>query len=201
MKKSDMEYNRRQLRRVELDCETWPQINGRIMVSMYAPNKTGKMTIRKGVIMNSGVPYNPTGGHQTIFMFMDDGAEIILDAEAGMSNVVIAAATRVYIGKRAFLGAGTHIYDTDFHSIHDAERLPDNVGILTKPVHIGDRVFIGAFSIILKGVTIGDDSIVGAGSVVAKSIPPGEIWAGNPARFIKKLSPYEKRDVPKFVRL
>lgn len=49
---------------------------------------------------------------------------------------------------------------------------------------IGNDVFIGAHSTILKGVTIGDKAIIGAGSVVAKSVPAGEIWAGNPARFI-----------------
>lgn len=55
------------------------------------------------------------------------------------------------------------------------------------PVVIGDNVFIGAKCIILKGVTIGENSIVGAGSVVTKSIPANEIWAGNPAKFIRKI--------------
>ena len=50
------------------------------------------------------------------------------------------------------------------------------------PVTIGDRVFIGAGSVVLPGVRVGNDSIVGAGSVVTKSIPAGEVWAGNPAR-------------------
>lgn len=52
---------------------------------------------------------------------------------------------------------------------------------------IKDNAFIGAHSIILKGVTIGEKSIIGAGSVVARDVPDGEIWAGNPAKFIKNI--------------
>jgi UDP-2-acetamido-3-amino-2,3-dideoxy-glucuronate N-acetyltransferase len=44
---------------------------------------------------------------------------------------------------------------------------------------------IGANSTILAGVTIGKDSIVGMGSVVLSDIPDKEVWAGNPARFLK----------------
>ena len=47
--------------------------------------------------------------------------------------------------------------------------------------------FIGADVIIMKGVTIGEKSVIGAGSVVTKSVPPGEVWAGNPARFVYKM--------------
>lgn len=54
-------------------------------------------------------------------------------------------------------------------------------------VTIEHDAFIGAGCIILKGVTIGACSIVGAGSVVTKSIPPGQVWAGNPAKFIRNL--------------
>ncbi|MEQ1654318.1 MAG: DapH/DapD/GlmU-related protein [Nitrospira sp.] len=49
-------------------------------------------------------------------------------------------------------------------------------------VKIGNRVFIGASSIILPGVIIGDDVVVGAGSIVTKSVPDGFVVAGNPAR-------------------
>jgi len=45
---------------------------------------------------------------------------------------------------------------------------------------------IGSSVTILCGVTIGAAAIVGAGSVVTKDIPDGEVWAGNPARFIRK---------------
>lgn len=53
-------------------------------------------------------------------------------------------------------------------------------------VHIHKFAFIGAGAIICNAVDIGEGAIVGAGSVVTKDIPPYEIWAGNPAKFIKK---------------
>ena len=52
-------------------------------------------------------------------------------------------------------------------------------------IKIGNNCFIGCHSIILPGVTIGNNSIIGAGSVVTKNVPDGEVWAGNPAKFIK----------------
>lgn len=53
-------------------------------------------------------------------------------------------------------------------------------------VYIGDNAFIGARTIISKPIKIGKNAVVGAGSVVTKDIPDGEVWAGNPARFIRK---------------
>lgn len=52
-------------------------------------------------------------------------------------------------------------------------------------VHIEEDAFIGCNVIICSAVTIGRGAIVGAGSVVTKSIPPYQVWAGNPARYIK----------------
>lgn len=45
---------------------------------------------------------------------------------------------------------------------------------------------IGAGSTILPGLTIGENAMIGAGSVVTQDIPAGEMWAGNPAKFIKR---------------
>ena len=52
---------------------------------------------------------------------------------------------------------------------------------------IGNNVRICAGAIIIGDVSIGDDSIVAAGAVVTKDIPPGEVWGGVPAKFIKKV--------------
>lgn len=60
-------------------------------------------------------------------------------------------------------------------------------------VRIGNRVFIGAGSIVLPGITIGDDVIIGAGSVVTRDIPSGSLAAGNPAKVLSTSSDYLAR--------
>ena len=51
---------------------------------------------------------------------------------------------------------------------------------------IQDDVFIGSGSYIKSGITIEKGAIIGMGSIVTKNVGPYEVWAGNPARFIKK---------------
>ena len=46
---------------------------------------------------------------------------------------------------------------------------------------------IGANATILPGRTVGENAMVGAGSVVTKDIPANEVWAGNPAHFLRKI--------------
>ena len=55
-----------------------------------------------------------------------------------------------------------------------------------KKTQIGNDVWIGTHCCIKSGISIGDGSVVGMGSVVIKDIGSYEIWAGNPARFIRK---------------
>ena len=86
----------------------------------------------------------------------------------------------IHIGKSVHITANvtilTHYLDTSRGGIHWR----------SGHVYIGDRTFIGTGTIISKDVRIGNNVIIGAGSVVTKDIPDNEIWAGNPARFIKK---------------
>lgn len=53
-------------------------------------------------------------------------------------------------------------------------------------LYIGRKCYIGSNVIFSKSVSVGDGAVIGAGSVVTKDIPPYEIWAGVPAKFIKK---------------
>jgi UDP-2-acetamido-3-amino-2,3-dideoxy-glucuronate N-acetyltransferase len=52
---------------------------------------------------------------------------------------------------------------------------------------VGKRVSIGSNATIMGGIEIGDNAIIGAGSVVTKNVPAGEIWIGNPAKFLKRM--------------
>jgi maltose O-acetyltransferase len=59
-------------------------------------------------------------------------------------------------------------------------------GYVSEDVVISDHAWIGARAIILKGVKIGKYAVIGAGSVVTHNVGDYEIWAGNPAKLIKK---------------
>jgi len=52
---------------------------------------------------------------------------------------------------------------------------------------VGDKVSIGSNVTVLGGVTIGEKAVIGAGSVVTKDVPSNQIWAGNPAKFLRQL--------------
>ena len=52
-------------------------------------------------------------------------------------------------------------------------------------VRIGPGAYLGAGALIRESLTVGAKSIVGIGSVVLRDVPPGEVWAGNPARFLR----------------
>ncbi|QPB41578.1 sugar O-acetyltransferase [Rodentibacter haemolyticus] len=62
----------------------------------------------------------------------------------------------------------------------------------TKPITIGDNVWIGGNVVILPGVTIGDNAVVGAGSVVAKDLPSNVLALGNPCRVVREITEQDR---------
>ena len=92
------------------------------------------------------------------------------------------------------LGNNVHITDGVKFITHDGGTLiyrqyvPDLE--ITKPIKIGDYVYIGNNVIILPGVTIGNNVVIGAGAVVSKSIPDNSLAVGVPARVIKTADEY-----------
>ena len=95
----------------------------------------------------------------------------------------IRSAERIDIGDSTMIASDVVITDSDWHGIYDRTDYVAN----PKPVKIHKNVWIGERSIILKGTQIGENSIIGAGSVVHGDIPPNSVYAGNPAKEVKKL--------------
>jgi len=116
-----------------------------------------------------------------------DGASLSIGRNSGFSAVSIYCAAKISIGQYCNFGGNVSIWDTDFHPLDWVTRRTGNEGTAAKPIAIGNDVFVGANSIILKGASIGDRAVIGAGSVVTKDVPAQELWAGNPARLIRKL--------------
>lgn len=90
----------------------------------------------------------------------------------------------VGIGDHCFIGHGVMFVNDLFSSGGPAQGNPD----LWKPTSIGNYVSIGSNATILP-VTICDHVVIGAGAVVTRDITQPGIYAGNPARFIRRPDP------------
>ena len=138
----------------------------------------------------SGDMSNPMGRNVRSYLRVNKDASLLIGDDVGISSCVIRVAEKISIGNKVKIGALTIITDNDSHSLNPilpADPSTDGVNAKKKPIVIKNNAFIGASCVICKGVTIGENSIVGIGSVVTHSIPDNEIWAGNPAKFIKKI--------------
>lgn len=156
--------------------------------SLFLVNE-GNCSIGYNAIINSSKFKNIIGGDTRTSIIIKKGANLSIGDRVKISNSAIYCANKIEIGNDVMIGGSCRIWDTDFHPLEvTARKQHANEGYNTKPIKIGNNVFIGGFTIILKGTKIGDGSIIGAGSVVTGNIPAGEIWAGNPAGFIKKIS-------------
>ena len=85
--------------------------------------------------------------------------------------------------KKTYRG-GDVIFDTNYPQ--DIVINPKTGSYDRGQVHVGKGAYIGMGTMVVKPVTIGEGAIVGAGAIVTKDIPSNEVWAGNPARFIRK---------------
>lgn len=157
------------------------------MVKIY---NSGEISIGNNVTINSALWANPisAAGH-TCFQ-VSGGCILKIGDGTGISNSSITCQQQITIGNHVLIGANCQIYDTDFHPLESRYRFGEernNSYIRRKSVIIEDGAFIGSGTIVLKGTHIGSGSIIGAGSVVCGEIPAFEVWAGAPARFIKKI--------------
>jgi UDP-2-acetamido-3-amino-2,3-dideoxy-glucuronate N-acetyltransferase len=127
------------------------------------------------------------------------GAQIGKDCNI-CSNVFIE--NDVVVGDRVTVKCGVQLWDgltieneafigPNVTFTNDRYPPSDNFSVKIDRTRVGMGASIGANATILPGLVIGEWSMIGAGSVVTRDIPAGELWLGNPARFVRKLSPNE----------
>ena len=148
--------------------------------------RSATVYIGDNVTFRSLTQYNFVGINRPVSINVNEHATLDISHDSGFSGTAIYASTSITIGAYCNNGGNSSIWDTDFHPLDYQLRRIQLDGAATGPIRIGSDVFVGANALLLKGVTIGSRAIVGAGSVVAKSIPADQIWAGNPAHFIKE---------------
>lgn len=103
-----------------------------------------------------------------------------LGSNVSLSDTLILSYGPVIIGDNVSFSY-RNIIITSTHDYNDFNK------VITKPVIIGNNVWITTNVTILPGVNIGENSIIGAGSVVTKDIPSNVYAAGNPCKIIKSL--------------
>jgi len=97
-------------------------------------------------------------------------------------DVEIYNKAMVTIGERVSISQGAKLY-TASHDINS-----QNFPLVTKPIHIGDDVWVAAVAFVGPGVVLGRGSVVGACSVVFKSVDEYDVVVGNPCATIKRRS-------------
>jgi acetyltransferase-like isoleucine patch superfamily enzyme len=154
-----------------------------------------RLVLGDGVCLASATRANPLACFQPcVLRTLAPDAELILGPKVGISGTVLCAGLRIIIGEGSIFGSGAMVIDNDFHSPEGQWGWKVEYRANARPIVIGRGCFIGARAIIMKGVTLGDRVIVGAGSIVTRDVPDGHIAVGNPARIIapKHASPAAK---------
>ncbi len=86
----------------------------------------------------------------------------------------------VWIGEYATVSQGARLC-TGSHDVDDAD-----FPIVSKPIVVGDNAWVAAEAFVGPGVTVGEGAVLGARGVAFGDLAPWTIYAGNPARPLRR---------------
>jgi carbonic anhydrase/acetyltransferase-like protein (isoleucine patch superfamily) len=137
-------------------------------------------------------------------VFLADNATVIGDVIIGddssiwFNTVLRGDVNSIRIGKRVNIqdGAVVHtLYEKSVAEIGDDVSIGHNVVVHGAKIENGALIGMGA--IVLDNAVVGEGALVAAGSVVLSNtiIEPGSLYAGTPAKFVKKLDPEQSKEL------
>ncbi|MED0936424.1 acyltransferase [Bacillus mobilis] len=165
-------------------------IGGKLILGLFSTRigEIGQVNLDKTVVqLGEHSEFETKGGN----VHLGPGVRAIVGPHAKLSigsnsfissNSLIICKESIDVGDNCAISWDVQIMDTDFHSFVENGKNK----IETKPIKIGNNVWIGSRVTILKGIKIGDGAVIGAGSVVTKDVPSKAVVAGNPARIVKE---------------
>ena len=112
------------------------------------------------------------------------GADVIIGDNCKIQGGAYIA-DKTQIGDDVFIGPNATIMNDKYP--------PSGNSNLWRIVEIGNRVVIGGGSNIVAGVSMGDYSVLAAGATLTHDMPVGEVWAGNPAKFLMTRQQYDAK--------
>ncbi|WP_336033505.1 acyltransferase [Geodermatophilus sp. FMUSA9-8] len=99
-------------------------------------------------------------------------------------GLTVGANAAVTVGERVHLGPGVSLLP----STHDLGPSRQRAAAVTAaPIAIGDGAWLGAGVTVLGGVRVGAGCVVAAGALVAADTEPDCVYAGVPARLVRRL--------------
>ncbi len=103
------------------------------------------------------------------------GATLVVGPEVMLNGCSVSAKREVVIARRAIVGPGSRVYDSDQHDLDDVRK--EKIA----PVAIGELAWIASDVTVMRGVSIGAHAVVGARSVVTRDVPAHALAFGVPA--------------------
>jgi len=153
----------------------WHFIGAPLVRSDWLPVSSFKAALLRafGARIGTGAYIKP-GVKVKFPWYLSVGDHCWLGEDVWIDNLApVTIGSHVCVSQGAYLCTGNHDWSSP------------NMKLFRKPIKLQDGSWVGARAIVGPGTVVGVGAIVTAGSVVTKNVPAGQIWAGNPAHYIR----------------
>jgi acetyltransferase-like isoleucine patch superfamily enzyme len=141
---------------------------------------------------NNSVAWSPctigvnlaVGSNSSIGSLAHIGRNVVIGDECRIQGGAYIADGCI-LGNQVFVGPNATLLNDRYP--------PSGNKALWQPINVNDGAVIGGGATVVAGCDIGKNAVLAAGAVLTKHLPGGEVWAGNPARFMMKRSQYESK--------